>query len=76
MARGHNLFEFLLAVGVEFLHLGEYLEGMLRVAAEILHRVHESLAAKRSTVGLAVALIAGVIVLAGTLAHDAVPDDE
>ena len=49
---------------------------MLRVAAEILHRVHESLAAKRSTVGLAVALIAGVIVLAGTLAHDAVPDDE
>ena len=68
--------EFLSTFGVEFLYLGEYLEWVLWVAAKVLDCVDESIATKRGTVGLAVGLVRRTVSLQGTLAHDALTDDE
>ena len=76
IALGADLLQLLSTLCVEFLHLGEYLEGILWIGTEVLHRLHEVVAAKRSTMCSAVALVAGAVGLTGTLTHDAMTDDE
>ena len=76
VALSDNLLELLTTTGVQFLYFGEYLERILWVGAKILHGLCVVVAAKRSTVGGAVALVAAAISLAGTLSHNAVADDE
>ena len=58
MTLGNDLAKLLSAVSIELLHLREYNEWVLRVAAEILDGVYVSLAAERSTVSLDAVLIA------------------
>ena len=76
IALSHNLLQFLTTLGIQFLHLGENLEGVLGVGTEVLHRVDVGIATERSTMGGAVALIRRVVGLAGSLAHHTVTDDE
>ena len=72
----HNLAELGTALQIELLNLGEYLKRILWIATQILDGVDVSVATKRSTVGLAVALVGSAVSLEGTLAHDALTDDE
>ncbi len=76
VALSHNLLQFLTTFGVEFLYFGEDLEGILGIGTQVLHGLDEVVATEGSTVGSAVALIRRAVGLAGTLAHDAVADNQ
>ena len=58
------------------MYLWEDLEWILRISTQVLHGVDVSIATKRSTVSLAVALVGRTVCLESTLTHDGLTNDE
>ena len=72
----HDFPQLFGAAYVKLVHLGEYLEGVLGVSAEVLHGVYVSVSAQRRPVGLYAVLVARAVVLACALAHHGLSYDE
>ena len=73
---GNNLLKFSGTLVVESLHFGEYLEGILEVATEILDGVHISIASERCAVCSAAVLIACAIGSTRTFTHESFTDNQ
>ena len=72
----HDCEQLFAAAVVEPADIGEYLEGILRVAAQVLDGVYVCIAAQRCTVGCAAVLVAAAVGLACALAHHGMANDE
>ena len=76
MTLSNNLAELSLTVGIELLYLREYLERIVRVAAEMLNGIDVSAVAEWCAVSLDIVLIACTISFQGTLTHHCVTDND